>query len=130
MTAFEDLDEDPGDEALDELGATLSEEPQLEPEESTTDESDYDPMEDPAFPSAKKRTQHSIYCLPETWDAVDGSDGLLFESEVQLRRDGVDPHKRELHEALLRAAIAEIDAEDIADELQTLRDERTGGPLL
>lgn len=141
--AFDDLaDEDqekpdPGDEAMDELAGTLSgtaeqnTDPAVDQSEDVETESGYDLETDPAFPTVKERTQHSIYCLPETWDAVDGPSGLLFETEVLLRRDGYGAvQKRELHNAFLRAAINEISTEDIAAAFIATRQEREDGPLL
>lgn len=133
MTAFEDLgdeEDDPGDEALDELGETLTENTDSVEQESD-DESGYDPQSEPAYPYAKAKTQHSIYCLPETWEEIDGNEGLLFEAEIQLRREGCeDIHKRELHEALLRCAAKAVAPNDVAGELKQLREERTEGTLL
>lgn len=130
---FEDLpddDSDPGGEALDELAGTLSEEPEPEGRD-TDDEPAYDPRTEPAFPTAKARTQHSVYCLPETWAALDGASGLLFEAEISLRRDGYESvQKRELHDAVLRAATEELDAERIAEAFVATREDRTDGPLL
>ncbi|KYH24502.1 hypothetical protein HAPAU_34850 [Halalkalicoccus paucihalophilus] len=149
---FEDISDDneeqtnPGDEALDELAGTLSGEtiPESASEstaiDDTTEESDeeatteiavYDPQSDPAFPTAKTQTQHSIYCLPETWENVDGSSGLLFEAEITLRRDGYDAvQKRELHNAILRAAAESLTADDIAEAFVNTREDRTNGTLL
>lgn len=132
MTAFEDLDDDPGDAALDELGKTLSgDSDDPEQQETTDDAPAYDPTQDPAFPSAKKQTQHSIYCLPSTWDAIDGNEGLLFETEIALRREGWEEiQKRELHNALLSAAVDQLDPDDLATELKATREERADGPIL
>lgn len=132
MTAFEDLDDDPGDEALDELSETLSgDSDDSEQQETTDDAPAYDPQTDPAFPSAKKQTQHSLYCLPSTWEDVDGSDGLLFNAEIALRREGWgEVQKRELHNALLSAAVESVSPEDVAEELIATREERADGPLL
>lgn len=140
---FEDLPDDedqsdPGDEALDELAGTLSGKSADESASAadTTDpdadeDTSYDPEDEPAFPTAKSRTQHSVYCLPETWAAIDGSSGLLFEAEVSLRRDGYEAvQKRELHNALLRAAAEELTAEHVAEAFVTTRDDRTDGPLV
>jgi hypothetical protein len=147
---FEDLpsDEedqsDPGNEAIDELAGTLAETAasagddaaspdSAEPDEDTTanDQSAYDPQTEPAFPTAKAHTQHSVYCLPETWAALDGASGLLFETEVTLRRDGYEAvQQRELHNALLRAAAETLTAETIAETFVETRDERAGGSLL
>jgi len=55
---------------------------------SEENNSEYDLQNDPAFPTAKAQTQHSVYCLPDTWDTIDGSSGLLFEAEIKLRRSG------------------------------------------
>lgn len=152
---FDDLDDaasdepDPGDEALDGLAESLSEsetddepaESEAEPSETsatdeaaTADDDDspaYDPEVEPAFPTAKARTQHSIYCLPTTWDDVDGTSGLLFEAEVSLRRDGYDNvQKRELHNAILRAAVETLSTEDVVETVIETRENRTDGPLL
>lgn len=142
--AFDDLanddqnDSDPGDEAMDELAGTLS--GTAHNEDSADDSSEpaeeesgtgYNPASDPAFPTAKERTQHSVYCLPATWDAVDGASGLLFEAEVLLRRDGYGAvQKRELHNAFLQAAINNLSTEDIAQAFIATREEREDGPLL
>ena len=141
---FDDLadesdEADPGDEALDELAGTLTEDSPAD-DESGTDESEsttekdiatYDIQSEPAFPTAKKQTQHSVYCLPETWDTVDGASGLLFEAEIMLRRDDYEAvQKRELHNALLRAATQQLTAADIADAFIATREDRTAGPLL
>ena len=142
--AFDDLanDEqekaaDPGDEAMDELAATMSGTSQsnaAEDESADADDSEdvgYDPETEPAFPTVKERTQHSVYCLPATWDAVDGASGMLFETEVLLRRDGYGAvQKRELHNAFLQAAINELSPEDIAAAFIATRQERQDGPLL
>ena len=149
---FEDLSNDDenqsnlGDEALDELAGTLSGDSKSESvDESTladdtnrtnedgtvTEVPEYDPQSEPAFPTAKAQTQHSIYCLPETWEAIDGSSGLLFEAEITLRRDGYDAvQKRELHNAILRAAAETLTAEDIAEAFVSTRGERANGVLL
>lgn len=147
---FEDLpsDEedqsDPGNEAMDELAGTLSGTAEsaddiasptdaAETDEDTTaaDRSAYDPQTDPAFPTAKAQTQHSVYCLPETWVALDGASGLLFETEVTLRRDGYEAvQKRELHNAFLRAAAETLTAETIAETFVDTRNERVNGSLL
>jgi hypothetical protein len=142
---FEDLptdDEedhpDPGDEALDELAGTLSENTASttegeEPVEATGGDEDsaYDVQTEPAFPTAKAQTQHSVYCLPTTWAAIDGASGLLFEAEVSLRRDGYEAvQKRELHNALLRAAAEMLTPETVAEALIATRDDRTDGSLL
>ncbi|MDG5821660.1 hypothetical protein [Natronococcus sp. A-GB7] len=140
---FDDLadeeEPDPGDEALDELAGTLSEDsssddsPHDEETESTENDgnSEYDPQKEPAFPTLKTQTQHSIYCLPETWDTIDGASGLLFEAEIMLRRDGYGAvQKRELHNALLQSAAQQLTAEDIADAFVATREERESGPLL
>jgi len=94
--ADESEESDPGDEALDELAGTLADDSTAGEESSendTTSEdrdtvSAYNSQTEPAFPTAKTQTQHSIYCLPETWDTIDGASGLLFEAEIMLRRDG------------------------------------------
>ncbi len=139
---FEDLDDDEeeegqgaGSEALDDLASTVSSSSSSSPtaqedvasdkdqeddvdqeEESERSTQDFDPKSDPAFPTAKNRTQHSVYCLPDTWEAIDGSSGLLFEAEVNLRRNGyANVQKRELHNALLAAAANQLTAEDLAE---------------
>ncbi|WP_336365028.1 hypothetical protein [Halalkalicoccus salilacus] len=149
---FEDLSDDDedqsnlGDEALDELAGTLSGDSKSESanestsaddtdrineERAVTEVPEYDPQSEPAFPTAKAQTQHSIYCLPDTWEAIDGSSGLLFEAEITLRRDGYDAvQKRELHNAILRAAAETLTAEDIAEAFVSTRDERANGVLL
>ncbi|MFC7010034.1 hypothetical protein [Halalkalicoccus salilacus] len=149
---FEDLSDDDenqsnlGDEALDELAGTLSgdSKPESADESTLADDPDrtnedgtvtevpeYDPQSEPAFPTAKAQTQHSIYCLPDTWEAIDGSSGLLFEAEITLRRNGYDAvQKRELHNAILRAAAETLTAEDIAEAFVSTRDERANGVLL
>lgn len=149
---FEDISDDseeqpdPGDEALDELAGTLSGDTTSESanesttvddtteesdEETTTEVTTYDPQSEPAFPTAKAQTQHSIYCLPETWEDVDGSSGLLFEAEITLRRDGYDAvQKRELHNAILRAAAESLTADDIAQAFINTREDRTSRFLL
>jgi len=125
---FDDLDQneddelDAGGEALDGLAGSVSSGPSTSQETETDSEKEededvveYDPLEDPAFPSAKNRTQHSIYCLPDTWDSIDGSSGLLFETEIDLRRNGYENvQKRELHNALLAAAAEQLTAEDLS----------------
>lgn len=127
---FDDLDDDepdsPGNEALDELAGTLSGTSDTEQTDETAGDSPvYDPETDPAFPTAKAQTQHSIYCLPETWEDVDGASGLLFEAEVLLRRDGYDNvQKRELHNALLRAAVETLTPENVVAEFIETRDDR------
>jgi hypothetical protein len=135
--ANDDSDEaaDPGDEAMDELAATMSGATNPEQDESaevdTDSDTGYDPETEPAFPTVKERTQHSIYCLPATWDAVDGASGMLFETEVLLRRDGYGAvQKRELHNAFLQAAINELSTENIAQAFIATRQEREDGPLL
>lgn len=144
--AFDDLANDqqeeradPGDEAMDELAATMSDtanqssNPAQDDSENVdaAEDAEYDPETDPAFPTVKERTQHSIYCLPATWDAVDGASGLLFETEVLLRRDGYAAvQKRELHNAFLQAAINELSTEDIAAAFIGTRQERADGPLI
>lgn len=124
---YDDLDKDPGDEVLDDLGDALSgkSESESESDEQNDDEPDYDPLSEPAFMTDKKRTQHTMYCLPDVWDEIDGSAGLLFEAEAELRRDGVDAiQKRELYNALFAAAVKQLDSADIAEELLTTRRER------
>ena len=135
--ANEDIEEsDPGDEAMDELAGTLSgrtDDPAENSSEPAEAESGtgYDPATDPAFPTVKERTQHSVYCLPQTWDGIDGPDGLLFEAEILLRRNGYGAvQKRELHNAFLRAAIDNLAAEDIAEAFVATREDREDGPLL
>lgn len=140
--AFDDLanddqtESDPGDEAMDELAGTLSGQT-TDPAENDSDaeeaeaDAGYDPVSDPAFPTAKERTQHSVYCLPQTWDTIDGPDGLLFEAEILLRRNGYGAvQKRELHNAFLQAAIDNLGAEDIAEAFIATREDREDGPLL
>ncbi|SIS19446.1 hypothetical protein [Natronorubrum thiooxidans] len=141
---FDDLADEsdetnPGDEALDELAGTLTDDSTAETD-ATGDEAEsaehseksaYDSQTEPAFPTAKTQTQHSVYCLPETWDAVDGASGLLFEAEITLRRDGYEAvQKRELHNALLQAAAQQLTATDIADAFVATREDRTAGSLL
>lgn len=134
--ANEDVEEsDPGDEAMDELAGTLagkeSKRSDPEPDIDEADPQTYNPETDPAFPTVKERTQHSVYCLPQTWDAIDGPDGLLFEAEILLRRNGYGAvQKRELHNAFLRAAIDNLAAEDIAEAFVATREDREDGPLL
>lgn len=139
--AFDDLanddqnGSDPGDEAMDELAGTLagkgSGRSDPEPDTDEAEPEGYDPASDPAFPTAKERTQHSVYCLPRTWDAIDGSDGLLFEAEILLRRNGYGAvQKRELHNAFLQTAIDNLGAEDIAEAFITTREDREEGVLL
>lgn len=143
--AFDDLadeadnsveEADPGDEALGELAGTLSDTPKQDDSDADTEDSDsettaYDPSTEPAFPTAKNQTQHSVYCLPRTWDAVDGPSGLLFEAEIALRRNGYGAvQKRELHNAFLQAAVNELSAEDIVELFVSTRNERVDGPLL
>lgn len=139
--ANDDQDEtaDPGDEAMDELAATMSgtgnqfsNSDQNDSADVDTDsDSGYDPKTEPAFPTVKERTQHSVYCLPATWDAVDGASGMLFETEVLLRRDGYGSvQKRELHNAFFQAAINKLSTEDIAAAFIATRQEREDGPLL
>lgn len=142
--AFDDLADDheeaadPGDEAMDELAATMSgtADQSSSADKDTSEPADtadagYDPDTEPAFPTVKERTQHSIYCLPATWDAVDGASGLLFETEVLLRRDGYGAvQKRELHNAFLQAAINQLSTEDVAQAFIATRQEREDGPLL
>ena len=146
---FDDLnDEDgeetsPGDEALDELAGTLSGDADRDEETADDDTSDdvdtmnsrpsdeYDVESEPAFPTVKHQTQHSVYCLPRTWDTIDGASGLLFEAEVTLRRNGYDAvQKRELHNAFLQAAAQELTADDVAAAFVATREEREDGPLL
>lgn len=120
---YDDLEDDPGDEVLDNLGDALSSD--SDPERD--DEPDYDPTTDPAFMTDKKRTQHTMYCLPDVWDEIDGSAGLLFEAEAELRRDGYDNiQKRELYNALLSAAVETLSAEDLEEELIAARKELKG----
>ncbi len=141
---FDDLadesdEADPGDEALDELAGTLTEDSPAD-DAAGTDETEsatekdiasYDIQSEPAFPTAKTQTQHSVYCLPETWDTIDGASGLLFEAEIMLRRDDYEAvQKRELHNALLQAAAQQLTAADIADAFVATREDRTSGPLL
>ncbi len=129
--AFDDLDDDPGDEALDELAGTLSGSAEASDEPTSDHSATYDPRSDPAFSSNQEKTQHSVYCLPETWDAIDGDEGLLFEAEIELRRDGYsDPQKRELYEAFLWAAAEQLTADDVKEQVIETRNRRTDGPLL
>ncbi|RZV05190.1 hypothetical protein BDK88_4211 [Natrinema hispanicum] len=137
--ADESEESDPGDEALDELAGTLADDSTAGEEPSgndTTSEdrdtvSAYNPQTEPAFPTAKTQTQHSIYCLPETWDTIDGASGLLFEAEIMLRRDGYEAvQKRELHNALLKSAAQQLTPEDIAEVFVATREDRESGPLL
>lgn len=127
---YDDLDDDPGDEVLDNLGDALSGDSESD-DVPTDDEPDYDPMTDPAFMTDKKKTQHTMYCLPDVWDDIDGSAGLLFEAEATLRRDGIDKiQKRELYNALLAAAVQQLDADDLAQQLQNYRKQRAKEQLL
>jgi hypothetical protein len=124
---------DPGDEALGELAGTLSGGDSADDSTATDSESDdgYNPETDPAFPTAKSQTQHSVYCLPETWATLDGPSGLLFEAEIALRRNGYGAvQKRELYNAFLQAAVNELSVEDITERFVATRDERVDGPLL
>ncbi|MFC4989266.1 hypothetical protein [Saliphagus infecundisoli] len=142
---FEDLSNDQEDQpdsdnkALDELAGTLSEEsPSGDGSGSSSDTAEtnngspeYDPQTEPAFPTAKAQTQHSVYCLPDTWDSIDGASSLLFEAEISLRRDGYEAvQKRELHNALLCAAAEMLTAEDVAEAFITTRNDRAGASLL
>ena len=141
--AFDDLDDEkseeessPGDEALDDLAGTLSSDQNTDSDNTTEKESDennseYDLQNDPAFPTAKTQTQHSVYCLPETWDTIDGSSGLLFEAEIKLRRNGYGSvQKRELHNALLLAAAEQLTVEDISEAFIETRENRKSGELI
>lgn len=138
LPSDEDDQSDPGDEAIDELAGTLSGDAASTDDAAATneatvptDESAYDPQTDPAFPTAKAHTQHSVYCLPETWAAIDGASSLLFETEVTLRRDGYEAvQKRELHNALLRAAAETLTVETVAAAFIETRDDRMDGSLL
>ncbi|SEP02586.1 hypothetical protein SAMN04487948_11130 [Halogranum amylolyticum] len=124
---------DPGDEALGELAGTLSDNESTDDSTEADSESDddYNPDTDPAFPTAKSQTQHSVYCLPRTWETLDGPSGLLFEAEIALRRNGYGAvQKRELHNALLQAAVNELSVEDITDQFIATRTERVDGPLI
>ncbi|RRJ34068.1 hypothetical protein [Halocatena pleomorpha] len=129
--AFDDLGDDPGDEALDELAGTLHDSSE-ESNEPTSDQSPtYDPRSDPAFATNQEKTQHSVYCLPETWEKIDGDEGILFEAEIELRREGYsDPQKRELYEAFLCAAAEQLTADDIKQQVIETRNRRSDGPLL
>jgi len=101
--------------------------------EKTSEEnnSEYDLQNDPAFPTAKAQTQHSVYCLPDTWDTIDGSSGLLFEAEIKLRRSGYGSvQKRELHNALLLAAAKQLTVEDISEAFIQTRENRKSGELI
>ena len=138
--AFDDLDEEnteaepnAGDEALDDLAGTLSESPDTDSDTEDENEtnSEYDIQDDPAFPTAKGQTQHSIYCLPDTWESIDGSSGLLFEAEIQLRRNGYGSvQKRELHNALLHAAAKQLSVQDITEAFIETRENRKSGALI
>ena len=151
MSRFDDLEEEnsgeestAGDEALDGLADTVSgeqtgEEPRSTNEqEQTTSAADeveegdgYDPESDPAFPAVQSRTQHTIYCLPDTWETVDGSAGLLFDVEVRARREGMESvQKRELHNALLRAAAENLTIDDVKAALVETRQDRQDGELI
>lgn len=103
-----------------------------EADEPTTDQSaTYDPRSDPAFSTNQEKTQHSVYCLPETWDEIDGNEGLLFEAEIELYREGYsDPQKRELYEAFLCTAAEQLTADDIKEQVIETRNRRADGPLL
>ena len=135
---FEDLSDDNenqsniGDEALDELAGTLSGDSKSESANGSTsadntkaDDLDrtnkngtvtevleYDPQSEPAFPTAKAQTQHSIYSLPDTWEAIDGSSGLLFEAEITLRRGSgrVNPG---LHSDLRSSSVRQTTVTDL-----------------
>jgi len=140
--AFDDLDDEEseesnaGDEALDDLAGTLSGDQNANSsntnkEESQEDNLEYDLQNDPAFPTAKTQTQHSVYCLPDTWDTIDGSSGLLFEAEIKLRRNGYGSvQKRELHNALLDAAAEKLTVEDISNAFIQTRENRESGELI
>jgi len=98
---------------------------------SEENNSEYDLQNDPAFPTAKAQTQHSVYCLPDTWDTIDGSSGLLFEAEIKLRRSGYGSvQKRELHNALLLAAAKQLTVEDISEAFIQTRENRKSGELI
>jgi len=98
---------------------------------SKENNSEYDLQNDPAFPTAKAQTQHSVYCLPDTWDTIDGSSGLLFEAEIKLRRSGYGSvQKRELHNALLLAAAKQLTVEDISEAFIQTRENRKSGELI
>ncbi|RJX43142.1 hypothetical protein DM826_07500 [Halonotius aquaticus] len=139
----EDEESDAGSEALDGLADTVSSDPtdtnpdttvEQQPtteEEEQKEEDSYDPESDPAFPAVRSQTQHTIYCLPETWERIDGSAGLLFETEVRARRDGMgEVPKRELHNAVLRAAADKLTVDDIHAALVETRQERADGDLI
>jgi hypothetical protein len=90
----------------------------------------YNLEKEPAFPTVKERTQHSVYCLPEMRDAIDSLSGLLFEAETTLRRDGyASVQKRELHNAFPQAAVNQLSPEDVAASFIETREEREAGPL-
>lgn len=138
----EDEEPDAGNEALDGLADTVSGDPTdtnldttaeqrtTTGEEEQKEEDSYDPENDPAFPAVRSQTQHTIYCLPETWERIDGSAGLLFETEVQARRDGIgEVPKRELHNAVLRAAADKLTVDDVHAALVETRQERADGDL-
>ena len=140
--AFDDLDDEEseesnaGDEALDDLAGTLSGDQNTDSEDTNNEASEKDSLEydlqnDPAFPTAKAQTQHSVYCLPDTWDTIDGSSGLLFEAEIKLRRNGYGSvQKRELHNALLDAAAEKLTVEDISNAFIQTRENRESGELI
>lgn len=140
--AFDDLEDEEneesnaGDEALDDLAGTLSgnqntDSSNTNKEESREQNLEYDLQNDPAFPTAKAQTQHSVYCLPDTWDTIDGSSGLLFEAEIKLRRNGYGSvQKRELHNALLDAAAEKLTVEDISNAFIETRENRESGELI
>lgn len=151
MSRFDDLEdenseEEPtaGDEALDGLADTISgEQPDQEPrsmdeqeqmktaDDEAEREDSYDPESDPAFRAVQSRTQHTIYCLPDTWEKVDGSAGLLFDVEVRARREGMESvQKRELHNALLRAAAENLTINDVKTALVETRQDRQDGELI
>lgn len=128
---YDDLEnDDAGDQALDELGATLTDDGQEESDDEPNEDA-YDPVSEPSFGYDKSETQHTVYSLPDVWDELDGSAGLLFDAEIELRQDGIENiHKRELHNALFAKAVERLDGEDLADAVREFREEREEGPLL
>lgn len=128
---YDDLDDDPGDQALDELDATLSGERQDDEPDGEPIENDYDPESEPAFMTDKSKTQHTVYSLPDVWDDIDGSAGLLFDAEVELRRGGVENiQKRELYNALFAKAVEQLDGDDLAEAVKSYREQRKKEALL
>lgn len=99
---------------------------------TTVDEGRYSAENEPAFPNEKSEIQHSVYVLPEIWESVEGSTGLLWETEVLLRREEYHSlSKRELQTALFRAAAENLTSADVAVAFVELREERReDGPML